>query len=121
YDVQVRAAVLALLGDDAASFETQAMALLARRPASGEVFRAAASAMARQYRFDDAVTLGRRAVQIDGDDTRAWAELGMHLSRAGDETGAYQALSRAFRNDPYDPVTYNLLNMLETLSTFATI
>ena len=121
YDVQARRAVLALLEDRAAEFEDLAAALVARRPASGEVFRIAASAMARQYRFDEAVALGRRAVAADEHDTRAWAELGMHLSRAGEEGAAYQALSRAFREDPYDPVTYNLLNMLETLGTFATI
>ena len=121
YDVQARKAVRALLEDRAAEFETLAAALAARRPASGEVFRIAATAMARQYRFDEAVALGRRAVEADEHDTRAWAELGMHLSRAGEEGAAYQALSRAFREDPYDPVTYNLLNMLETLGTFATI
>ena len=121
YDVQARRAVLALLEDRAAEFEALAAVLVARRPASGEVFRIAASAMARQYRFDEAVALGRRAVEADEHDTRAWAELGMHLSRAGEEGAAYQALSRAFRDDPYDPVTYNLLNMLETLGTFATV
>ena len=121
YDVQVRRAVFALVDERPADFETLARALQQRRPASGEVFRVAAAAAARQYRFDEAVALGRRAVAADEHDTRAWAELGMHLSRAGDETAAYQALSRAFRADPYNPVTYNLLNMLETLGTFATV
>lgn len=121
YDVQVRRAVFSLLEDRSADFDAAVAALVARRPGSGEVFRVAANAAARQYRFDDAVALGRKAVAANEQDIRAWAELGMHLSRAGDETAAYDALSRAFRADPYDPITYNLLNMLETLGTFASV
>jgi len=121
YDVQVRRAVFALLEDRKADFDAAVAALVARRPGSGEVFRVAANAAARQYRFDDAVALGRKAVAANEQDIRGWAELGMHLSRAGDEPAAYEALSRAFRADPYDPITYNLLNMLETLGTFASV
>jgi tetratricopeptide (TPR) repeat protein len=121
YDVQVRRAVFSLLEDRTADFDAAVAALVARRPGSGEVFRVAANAAARQYRFDDAVGLGRKAVAANEQDIRAWAELGMHLSRAGDEAAAYEALSRAFRADPYDPITYNLLNMLETLNTFASV
>ena len=121
YDVQTRHAVTSMLDNRTAEFDQRVAALVARRPRSGEVFRVAAAAAARQYQFDRAVELGRRAVAANADDTRAWAELGLHLSRAGDETGAYEALGRAFRADPYDPVTYNLLNMLEMLLTFSTI
>ncbi|HEX6324637.1 MAG TPA: hypothetical protein VFZ36_12995, partial [Vicinamibacterales bacterium] len=121
YDVQVRRAVFALLDGRTADFDAAVAALVSRRPGSGEVFRVAANAAARQYRFDDAVALGRKAVAANEQDIRAWAELGLHLARAGDETAAYEALSRAFRADPYDPITYNLLNMLETLGTFASV
>ena len=120
YDVQARRAVMALIEDRRPEFDAEARALIARRPGSGEVFRIAAAAVARQYRFDDAVALGRRAVTVNDADVRAWAELGLHLARAGDESAAYEALTRAFRADPYDPITYNLLNMLETLRGFAT-
>lgn len=121
YDVQARHAVTALLDNRAADFDARVAALIERRPASGEVFRIAAAAAARQYQFDRAVELGRRAVAANAEDTRAWAELGLHLSRAGDEKAAHDALARAFRADPYDPVTYNLLNLLETLGTFAAV
>lgn len=121
YDVLARKAVMALLDDRAPEFDAAVAALVARRPSSGEVFRVAAAAAARQYRFDEAVALGRKAVTANESDVRAWAELGLHLARAGDETAAYEALSRAFRADPYDPITYNLLNMLETLGSFASV
>ena len=41
--------------------------------------------------------------------------------RTGDERGARRALETAFRADPYDVVTYNLLGLLDTLDDFETI
>ena len=63
----------------------------------------------------------RRGLAIDPDDSRAYAELGMHLLRTGDEPAARAALERAFRDDPFDVVTYNLLGLLDTLDSFVTI
>ncbi len=40
---------------------------------------------ARNYRFDEAVALAREAVALDPTNTRAYADLGMHLMRTGDE------------------------------------
>ena len=41
--------------------------------------------------------------------------------RTGDERAARRALETAFRGDPYDAVTYNLLGLLDTLDGFETI
>ena len=51
---------------------------------------------------------------------RALADLGVHLLRTGDEPGARQALDAAFKIDPFNVVTYNLLQMMDTLDTFVT-
>ena len=48
-------------------------------------------------------------------------DLGGHLMRTGDERSARRALETAFRSDPYDRVTYNLLGLLDTLDDFETI
>jgi tetratricopeptide (TPR) repeat protein len=90
-------------------------------PASGEVYRVAAEHLSRHYRFDEAVALARRAVEVDPADARAQAGLGMHLLRTGDEAAARQALDEAFRRDPYDLFTYNLLSLLDALREFETI
>ena len=42
----------------------------------------------------------------------------MHLLRAGDEAEARRVLETAFRGDPYDLVTLNLLRVLDTLDGF---
>ncbi len=96
-------------------------AVLKLNPTYGEVFRVVGAQSARNYRFEEAAELVRRAITIDRENTRAFADLGAHLMRTGDERGARRALETAFRVDPYDVVTYNLLGLLDTLDGFETI
>ena len=63
----------------------------------------------------------RRAIQLDRENWRAYADLGTHLMRTGDERGARRALETAFRQDPYDAITYNLLELLDNLDKFGTL
>ncbi|MGH9349590.1 MAG: tetratricopeptide repeat protein, partial [Vicinamibacterales bacterium] len=95
--------------------------VLRANPLYGEAYRVAGQQAARNYRFDEAAELTRRAIVVDRENPRAWAELGMHLLRTGDEPGARRALEAAFKADPFDVVTYNLLSLLDTLDTFETI
>jgi tetratricopeptide (TPR) repeat protein len=114
-------AALSFLQGDSAGFEAEVARVLAVNPRYASVFRVAGEQAAHHYRFDDAVALARRAVALDAEDARARADLGMHLLRTGDEPGAREALDAAFRLDPYDVVTYNLLGLLDTLDSFVTI
>jgi tetratricopeptide (TPR) repeat protein len=114
-------AAIAWLEDRRQDFDRGVAASLAVNPHDGRVFRIAGTHAAHHYRFEDAVALTRRALEIDDADPRAYAELGMHLLRTGDEAGAREALDRAFRDDPYDVVTYNLLALLDTLDRFVTV
>ena len=114
-------AATAYVEDDLPAFERHAAAALEVNRSSGEVFRVAGEQAARNYRFDEAVTLVRRALEIDPDNVRAHADLGIHLLRTGDEPGARAALERAFRADPFDVITYNLLGLFDSLEKFETI
>jgi cellulose synthase operon protein C len=96
-------------------------ALLKLNPSYGEVFRVVGGVAARNYRFEEAAELARRALTIDPSNWRAFAELGAHLMRTGDEPGARRALETAFRGDPFDVVTKNLLDLLDALDGFVTI
>ena len=113
-------AAVAYVEDRVDDFETEVARVLEINPVYGDVYREAGSLTARNYRFDEAVSLVRRGLELDPDNTRSYAELGMHLLRAGDEPGARQALERSFAEDPYDIITYNLLEMLDTLDEFET-
>lgn len=114
-------AATAYVEDETEEFEQHASAALAINPTYGEVFRVAGEQAARNYRFSEAAALVRRGLTIDPDDTRAHADLGIHLLRTGDEPEARASLERAFRTDPYDVVTYNLLGLFDSLEKFVTV
>jgi cellulose synthase operon protein C len=114
-------AAMAHLDGRAADFDAEVARVFAINPRYGEIFRVAGDHAARHYRFDEAVALARKAAALDPDNSRAHADLGMHLLRTGDEEGARNALERSFRTDPYDIITYNLLGLLDTLESFVTV
>jgi tetratricopeptide (TPR) repeat protein len=120
-DALALSAAIAYVRTDRAAFDTEAKKALAINPAFGEVYRAAASLAAQNYRFEEAVSLAREAVKLDPTHARAHAELGMHLMRTGEETAARESLERAFKIDPYDVVTYNLLALLDSLDKFVEV
>ncbi len=120
-EARALAAAITYVRGDRAAFDEDVKKTLAINPLYGDIYRAAAELAARNYRFDEAVGLAREAVALDPSNARALAELGMHLMRTGDEAQARQALDRAFKIDPYDVVTYNLLALLDTLDKFVEI
>lgn len=90
-------------------------------PLSALGYRVAGAEAAREYRFDDAVTLARKAVAIDGGDASAQFDLGLYLMRTGDEPAARTALDRSWELDNSSPVTKNLLDLLDKLDTFVRV
>jgi tetratricopeptide (TPR) repeat protein len=114
-------AAIARLEDKTTEFDRLAQDILKINPGYGEVYRVAGDHLARNYRFDEAVTLVRRALTLDTDNTRAYSDLGTHLLRTGDEPGARVALERAFKGDAFDQTTFNQLDLLDTIDKFVTI
>jgi tetratricopeptide (TPR) repeat protein len=114
-------AAMAFLERQTAEFESRVAEILKINPQYGEAYRIAGDQLARNYRFDEAVELTRKALTIDKLNARAQADLGLQLLRTGDEPGARKALEAAFKADPYDIVTYNLLTMLDSVDKFETI
>jgi len=114
-------AALAYVEDKQADFDAEAAKALAIAPNYGDVYRVAGELAAHNYRFDEAVTLTRRALALDPNNPRALADLGLQLLRTGDEPGARVALESSFKIDPFDKVTKNLLDMLDKLDKFETI
>ena len=112
---------LAYVEDKQSEFEAQVAGTLAIAPTYAEVYRVAGELAAHNYRFDEAVTLVRRALALDPRNQRALADLGVHLLRTGDEPGARKALEASFALNGYDVVTFNLLQMMDTLDTFVTV
>jgi tetratricopeptide (TPR) repeat protein len=114
-------AAMAYVKGDKAAYDREVATVLQVNPAYGDVYRIVGEQAASHYRFDDAVALTQKALALDPTSAAASADLGMQLLRTGDETGARRALERAFRADPFNVVTYNLLQMLDKLDGFTTI
>jgi len=113
-------AALAYVEDKTPEFEAEVAKVLGMSRGHAEVYRVAAEYTAHAYRFDEAVALVRRALDIAPRHQQALADLGMYLLRTGDEGGARNALESSFKLNPYDVVTYNLLEMMDTLDKFIT-
>jgi len=107
--------------DKDADYDAEVGKALAVSSSYGDAYRIAGEVAARNYRFDDAVALTRRAIALDPGNPRTLADLGTHLLRTGDEPGARVALEASFKLDPYNVVTFNLLAMLDALDTFTTV
>jgi tetratricopeptide (TPR) repeat protein len=118
--LSMQAALAYVEGKNQEYQETVATALKIN-PVYGEIYRVIGSVTARAYRFEDAAEMVRKGIALDRDNFRAYADLGAHLMRTGDEQNARRMLETAFKNDPYDAVTKNLLDLLDRLEPFATV
>ena len=120
-DALAMRAALAFVEDKTQEFEAEAAKTLAIAPNYGDVYLAAGELAAHNYRFDEAVQLTRRALALDPKNYRALTDLGVQLLRTGDEAGARTALEASFKADPYNTLTYNLLQMMDRLDQFVTV
>jgi tetratricopeptide (TPR) repeat protein len=112
---------LAYVEDKQSEFDAEVAKVLAIAPSYGDVFRVAGELAAHNYRFDEAVTLVRRALEVGPPSARTLLDLGVHLLRTGDEAGAHTVLEESFKRDGFNVVAKNLLTMMDTLDTFATV
>lgn len=119
-EARAQLASIAFIEDRRADFDAEVAKVLAVAPTYGEVFRVAAEAAAGSFRYEDAAVLAKRAVALAPQNSRVLGDLGIHLLRVGDEPGARKALDAAFKMDPFDVITFNLLQMLDTLDKFVT-
>ena len=120
-DAHALLAALAYVEDKQPEFEEHIAKVLSISPNYGEAYRLAGELAAHNYRFDEAVVLVRKGLTLDPRNPRSLSDLGTHLLRTGDEDGARVALEQSFKDHPYDVVSYNLLQMMDTLDKFVTV
>ena len=119
-EIALRAAVAYANGNIDAADQMIARAV-AVNPTFVDGYLSLGTQAARAYRFDDAAAYARKAVAMEADHPAAHADLGVYLMRTGDEGVAREELERAFRLDPFDTVTFNMLQLLDTLDTFVEV
>ena len=102
-DARALLGAIAYVRDDKAAFEAEVARVLAINPTFGEVYRVAGELAARHYRFDEAVALTRRAIELSPSNIRAQSDLGLHLMRTGDEAEARRVLDAHVQGVPVRP------------------
>ena len=107
------AAAAALVLDDRAGYARERDRHLQDHPGDGDFFAFVAEALIRHRRYDEARATAEEGVRTDPRHARCQSTLGTTLLRLGDESAGLEALRRAWKSDPYDVRTYNLLNLFE--------
>ena len=109
---RVEAAAALLLDDRAAYLRARENDLLVH-PHDGGFFAFVADALSRQRRYEEARLVAADGIAADPDDAGCLSVLATTLLRLGDETAGLDALRRAWKRDPYNLRTYNLLDLHE--------
>ena len=89
-------------------------------PGYGEAYARVARQLELHYRYQDAVTYYRKAIEAD---PRLWAAhsaLGIDLMRLGKEEEPYKELELSYSNGYRDAATVNSLRLLESYKNFVT-
>jgi tetratricopeptide (TPR) repeat protein len=120
-DALALSGAVAYIEDRNSDFQQEVAAALKINPRFSDAYRVAGDLAAANYRFDEAVALSRKALELEPNDVRTLAALGVQLLRTGDEAEARTVLDKAFAIDKFDKTTYNLLTMLDSLEKFDTI
>lgn len=106
-------AVAAFLADDRVAFDAAVYRVLQINPAYTKVYRLVAEYAEGEQRYEDAVPILRRAIELDPEDAVARAQLGIQLLRSNDEQEGRKQLDLAFRADPFDLRVRNTLVLFE--------
>ncbi len=101
------------LGDDRAGYEQAKRETFARNPEFSRFYAIVGDYAEWEHRYDDIAAMMREAVQLDPEDGKAWAALGLTLQRGGDETAGLDALRKAWRLDHFNVRVFNTLNLYE--------
>jgi tetratricopeptide (TPR) repeat protein len=107
------AAAARLLSDDRAGFEAERDRVLKTNPRASAFFRDVAEYLVKEHRYEEADTLDEQAIKVNPRDWVALANLGSNLLRLGDDKRGLAELQRAWKGDPFNVRTYNLLNLFE--------
>ena len=101
------------LADDAAGFEAIKAKVLGLNPQFSRFFQIVGEFAEWEHRYDDIVKMMGEATQVDPDDAKAHATLGLNLIRAGDEKSGVLSLQQAWDKDRFNVRVFNTLNLYE--------
>jgi tetratricopeptide (TPR) repeat protein len=89
-------------------------------PGYGEAYARIAHHLELHYRYDDAITYYRKAIEADPHLWSARSQLGINLMRMGKEEEPLQQLEMCYNNGYRDAATVNSLRLLDSYKNFVT-
>ena len=102
------------LEDDRPGYEAAKKEALSRNAEYSQFFGIVGEFAEWEHRYDDIIAMMKEAVQVDPNDGKAWAELGLTQTRGGDEDAGKQSLEKSWQLDKFNVRVYNTLEMLYT-------
>jgi tetratricopeptide (TPR) repeat protein len=102
------------LADDKPGFEAAKREVFARNKEFSQAYAIIGDYAEWEHRYDDVVAMMKEAVALDPQDSKAWAQLGLTQTRAGDEAAGVKSLETAWKGDHFNVRVYNTLEMLYT-------
>jgi tetratricopeptide (TPR) repeat protein len=118
-DAMATHAALELLSDRAP--DAWFARIIAINPHYGEGYALVAHQMEMHYRYQDAVTYYRKAIEAAPELWSAHSALGIDLMRLGQETEPRRELELSYNNQYRDAATVNSLRLLDSYKNFETI
>jgi len=106
-------AAIRFLADDKPGFEVAKKQVFSVNPGFSRFYQIVGEFAEWEHRYDDMVKMMSEATQVDKQDGRAFATLGLNLIRAGDEPGGLGALKTAWEKDKFNPRVKNTLDLYE--------
>ncbi len=101
------------LRDDSRGYAAERDHVLATNPRAWEFFDGIAELCVKEHRYVEANALEEEALKLEPKSWVALAAIGSNWLRLGDDQKGLAALQEAWKRDPYNVRTYNLLQLFE--------
>jgi predicted Zn-dependent protease len=109
--LSLRAAQRYLVGDSV-GFEAAKADVFAHNKEFSQAYGIIGELAEWEHRYADVTAMMKQAVALDPDDAKAWAQLGIMQTRAGDEAAGVASLETAWRHDHFNVRVHNTLELL---------
>ncbi len=106
-------AAIRFLADDKPGFAKYEAQVLGQNPEYSRFYQIVGEFAEWEHRYDDIISLMEQGTRVDARDTKAHAQLGLNLIRAGREADGLQALDKAWEKDKFNVRVFNTRNLFQ--------
>ncbi len=108
-------AAVRYLRDDPRAYAAERDRVLKVNPRAWEFFHGVAEFLVKEHRYDEANQMEAEALKLEPKSWVALAAIGTNWLRLGDDAKGLESLREAWKRDPYNVRTYNLLNLYDDI------